>query len=274
MTPVRILRRQGRGAFVLLCDHASNQIPAELGDLGLPATELARHIAWDIGAARVAESLSELLDAPAILCGTSRLVIDCNRQLDAPSLFPVVSDGTPVPGNAALGDAAKAERIDRWFLPYHDAVESVLLERASLGAESIVIAVHSMTPSLGGRARPWQIALSSHADRRLSEPMLAALRAPGDVVVGDNEPYRIDSGVDYSIPVHAVRRGLLHLQVEFRQDEIADAGAARRWALRFGEALIGCAQRANLPGARDEPNARWRTARPRSRVTPDPKIES
>ena len=239
--PARILHPLGRGRFVLLCDHASNHVPAELGDLGLPATELTRHIAWDIGAAGVAETLSELLDSPAILCGTSRLVIDCNRQLNAPSLIPVVSDGTPVPGNAALGDTERTERIERWFRPYHDAVESVLLERAALGTESIVISVHSMTPSLGGRARPWEIALSSHADRRLADPMLKALRAPGDVVVGDNEPYRIDSGVDYSIPFHAMRRGLMHLQVEFRQDVIADADAGRRWAGRFAEALMGCA---------------------------------
>jgi len=241
VTPARILHAQGRGRFVLLCDHASNHIPAELGNLGLPASELARHIAWDIGAAIVAETLSELLDAPAILCETSRLVIDCNRQLGAPSLIPVVSDGTPVPGNTALSGAQRTERIERWFRPYHDAVESVLLERAALGTESIVIAVHSMTPSLNGQARPWQIALSSHADRRLADPVLKALRAPGDVVVGDNEPYRIDSGVDYSIPFHAMRRGLLHLQVEFRQDEIADADAGRRWAGRFAKALSSCA---------------------------------
>lgn len=224
----------------MICDHASNHIPAELGDLGLAAAALARHIAWDIGAAGVTESLSELLDAPAILCGTSRLVIDCNRQPAAPSLIPAVSDGTEVPGNAAIGDAEKAERLERWFRPYHDAIESVLLERAARGAESIVIAVHSMTPSLGGQERPWQISLSSHADRRLTEPMLDSLRAPGDIVVGDNVPYRIDLDLDYSIPFHALRRGLRHLQVEFRQDEIADAVAGRRWARRFAQALSSC----------------------------------
>jgi predicted N-formylglutamate amidohydrolase len=223
---------------VLLCDHASNHVPAELDNLGLTATELTRHIAWDIGAAGVAETLSERLDAPAILCGTSRLVIDCNRQLTALSLIPAVSDGTPVPGNAGLSEAGRTERIERWFKPYHDAVEGVLIERAARGADSIVVAVHSMTPVLDGRSRPWQIALSSYDDRRLIEPLLEALRAPGDLVVGDNEPYCIELAVDYSIPFHALRRGLLHLQVEFRQDEIADAAAQRRWALRFAEALL------------------------------------
>jgi predicted N-formylglutamate amidohydrolase len=240
VTSARVLRPLGQGRFVLLCDHASNRVPAELGNLGLPATELARHIAWDIGAAGVTEALSALLDAPAILCGTSRLVIDCNRQLDSPALIPVVSDGIQVPGNAALSNASRMARIQKWFQPYHDAVERVLLEREVRWAESIVIAIHSMTRYLDGRSRPWQIALSSCSDRRLTDPVLAALRAPGDLVVGDNEPYAIEPDLDYSIPFHALRRGLLHLQVELRQDEIADAVGQRRWATRFAEVLTRC----------------------------------
>ncbi len=237
MTAPRILRPHGRGRFVLFCDHASNQIPAELHDLGLPAAELARHIAWDIGAAGVTEALSEIFDAPAILCGTSRLVIDCNRQLHAPDLIPESSDGTVVPGNLQLSEAGRAERIARWFHPYHDAVESILLQREADGVPSIAVSIHSMTPSLGGVARPWQIALSSHRDRSLADPVLAALRGPGDIVVGDNEPYDLDPYVDYSVPFHAVRRGLPHVQVEFRQDEIADPVTQRRWAVRFAAAL-------------------------------------
>jgi predicted N-formylglutamate amidohydrolase len=240
MTPARIVRKHGSGRFVLLCDHASNYVPAELYNLGLPETELARHIAWDIGAAGVTETLSELLDAPAIFCNTSRLVIDSNRQLNSPALIPTTSDGRPVPGNAALNAAQKFARIERWFTPYHDAVESVLLDREARGAQSIVLAIHSMTPNLNGQSRPWQIALASHTDRRLVDPLLAALRAPGDLLVGDNEPYSIEMDIDYSIPVHAIRRGLLHAQVEFRQDEIADATAQRRWALRFAESLTQC----------------------------------
>lgn len=243
MMPVRTLRPQGQGRFVLLCDHASNHIPAELNNLGLAETELARHIAWDIGAADITETLSELLDAPAVLCGISRLVIDCNRQLGNSALIPVVSDATPVPGNAALSRASKAARIDRWFQPYHDTVESVLLERSARGTEPIIVTVHSMAPFLDGQPRrPWRIALSSHLDRRLTDPVLAALRAPGDLLVGDNEPYRIELDVDYSIPFHALRRGLRYLHVEFRQDEIADDEARRRWAQRFAEALTGCVQ--------------------------------
>lgn len=234
--PFRVLRPEGSSLVVLVCDHASNDIPVALYNLGLPASELARHIAWDIGAAGVTEALSEILDAPAILSGVSRLVIDCNRQLGSPGLIPEVSDGTPVPGNMHLADAARAKRIESWFAPYHDAIERALAEREVRGVESILISIHSMTPSLGGQSRPWKIALSSHLDRRLADPMLAALRLLEDPV-GDNEPYAVDPAVDYTTPVHAVRRGWQHLQVEFRQDEVAAPDAQRRWAQRFAQAL-------------------------------------
>ncbi|MDZ4802316.1 MAG: N-formylglutamate amidohydrolase [Bryobacteraceae bacterium] len=237
MTAPRMVGLNRPGRFVLLCDHASNFIPDELKNLGLPEAELRRHIAWDIGAAGVTEALSELIDAPAILSPASRLVIDCNRHLDAPDLIPEMTDGTTIPGNLQLSVAERANRIERWFRPYHDAVESVLLRREEQGRESVVLAVHSMTDSLGGKHRPWQIAVSSHTDRRLATPLLAALRQHKDIVVGDNEPYDLDPRVDYSVPYHALRRGLSQIQVEFRQDEIVESRGQQRWALRFADAV-------------------------------------
>jgi predicted N-formylglutamate amidohydrolase len=238
----RILRPHGKGRFIIFCDHASNRIPAELDNLGLPASELERHIAWDIGAAGVTAELSNIFDAPAILCGTSRLVIDCNRQLDAYDLIPEVSDGTAVPGNRNLSKAARQFRIEQFFDPYHAAVESVIADRESQGLTSIALSVHSMTASLAGKARPWQIALSSHKDRTLVEPMLEALRRPeysqsGNITVGDNQPYNLDPAVDYSTPFHAMRRDMPYLQVEFRQDEIGDTAGQIRWARLFAAAL-------------------------------------
>lgn len=222
---------------MLICDHASNEVPPELDNLGLSAREMERHIGWDIGAAGVTEVLSEIFDAPAILCTTSRLVIDCNRQLHAPDLIPEVSDGTLIPGNRGLTEAANEDRIAHWFRPYHDAIEAVLLDREARGMASVVVSIHSMTPQLRGEFRPWQIALSSHLDRSLADPILAALRRPGDIVVGDNQPYDLDPEVDYSIPFHALRRSLPHIQVEFRQDEIADVVSQVHWAQRFAEAV-------------------------------------
>ena len=220
--------------FLLVCDHASNHIPEELNDLGLAPAELQRHIAWDIGAAGVTLALSEILNAPAVSSRVSRLVIDCNRQLTAPGLIPPVSDGVIIPGNQHLSDAGKADRVERWFEPYHNAIEAVLKCRE----HTIFISIHSMTPVLAGVQRPWQIALSSHEDRRLTDPVLAALRQQNDITVGDNQPYDLDPAVDYTTPVHALRRGLLHLQVEFRQDEVATPEAQRRWAVRFAQSLM------------------------------------
>jgi len=232
----RMLRPHGTGRFLLFCDHASNRIPGELENLGLPPSELNRHIAWDIGAAGITEELSAILDAPAILCGTSRLVIDCNRQLHAPDLIPEVSDATPIPGNRNLSVAERQRRIGKYFDPYHEAIESLIEGRDA--RKSIAISIHSMTPCLAGNIRPWQIALSSDRERSLAQPMLEDLRRPGDVTVGDNQPYDLDPLVDYTIPFHAMRRNMPHLQVEFRQDEVAEAAGQIRWARRFAEALL------------------------------------
>ena len=233
----RALRPQGRGRFVFFCDHASNEVPVELRNLGLPASELARHIAWDIGAGGVTAELSDFFDSPAILCGTSRLVVDCNRQLDAPDLIPETSDGTTVPGNRNLTQADRQQRVEAWFEPYHAAIESMIEDREARAVTSIAVSIHSMTECLAGRVRPWQIALSSHLDRRLVEPILIALRRTGDIIVGDNQPYDLDPRVDYTIPFHAMRRDMPYLQVEFRQDEIASVRGQLNWARRFAAAL-------------------------------------
>jgi predicted N-formylglutamate amidohydrolase len=236
--PAFFLRHpEGSGDFVLLCDHASNHVPRELHRLGLTDSDLARHIALDIGAADITALLSKLLDAPAILCATSRLVIDCNRHLDAADLIPENSDGTPIPGNQGLSRSSRTMRIDRWFTPYHDAVEQVLTARADRGLAPTVLSIHSMAADMAGRHRPWQIAVSSHQDRRLAEPVLAALRSPGDVIVGDNQPYDLDPSVDFSIPYHAMRRNWPYLQIEFRQDEVANPAGQKNWANRFAAAL-------------------------------------
>jgi len=225
---------------VILCDHASRLIPAKLDNLGLPPADLKRHIAWDIGAAGVAEALSEILDAPVVLSPVSRLVIDCNRHVGVADLIPKRSDGTVIPGNRGLSGQARVLRIERWFIPYHAAVESILDERTTRGAASIALSIHSMTDNLAGSRRPWQIAFSSHEDRSLVQPMIDILRRSNDrndIEVGDNQPYSMDPAIDYSIPFHALRRNMPYLQVEFRQDQVQDALGQARWAKRFASAL-------------------------------------
>jgi predicted N-formylglutamate amidohydrolase len=222
--------------LVIICDHASNLVPPELGDLGMPAAELKRHIAWDIGAAAIAGILAQRFQAPAVICGTSRLVIDCNRNPEDPSSIPEVSDGTIVPGNRHLTVWDRTERIARWFIPYHDAIEAEIAA-ATTGDDLVLLSVHSMTDAMKGIARPWPIAISWHRDERLSRPMIAALQRRIAEPVGDNQPYALDPKEDRSTPVHAMARGLRHIQVEFRQDLVADAAGQAHWAALFGDAL-------------------------------------
>jgi len=233
MSYFEVRRGSGAGPFVIVCDHASNFVPDELNCLGLTKEDLARHIAWDIGAAAVAGMLSERFDSPAVFCGVSRLVIDCNRHLDAEDLIPKVSDGTIVPGNCNLTDDDRAARINDYFQPYHEAIDVALNGREG----AIFLSVHSMTECLKGELRPWSVALSSFEDRSMVEPLLEELRELREFSVGDNQPYNLDPHVDYTTPHHALRRGLRHLQVEFRQDEIASVAGQKLWAERFGGAL-------------------------------------
>jgi predicted N-formylglutamate amidohydrolase len=235
--PFHTVNPRGPSSLIFICDHASNRVPDEFGDLGIPAAELQRHIAWDIGAAGVAEILAKYFDAPVVFSDVSRLVIDCNRAFDDPGLIPAISDGTPIPANQSLAERERRRRWKTYHQPYHDAIEEVIATKLTDRQTPIVVSIHSMTPVMKGFARPWQISMCSAADRRLNDPVLAALRRRADIVVGDNEPYTLDSKEDYSVPYHAMRRNLQHLQVEFRQDEIATPDGQRRWADIFGACI-------------------------------------
>lgn len=235
--PFEFVNAAGRGPLVIACDHASNAVPPELGDLGVSGHDMQRHIAWDIGAAAISHHLAKAFDAPAILCGTSRLVIDCNRQLRDPTLIPLTSDGTAVPLNERLTPEQRARRISAYFDPFHDACRELIAARCDGGARPLFLAVHSMTDRMKGKFRPWEIALSSNEDRRATDPALAALRKVDGIVVGDNEPYDMNIDEDYSTPVHALSRGLDYLQVEFRQDLVATPEGQKRFAEIFVPAI-------------------------------------
>ena len=235
--PFQVHRPQGASPFILIADHAGQSIPARLGDLGVAQAELDRHIGWDIGIAGVTERLSEMLDAFAILQTYSRLVIDCNRPLEAAGSIVTSSDGTPVPGNQAVDDNEKVARALEIFAPYHARITQELDQRSAGPQAPVLIAMHSFTPTFSGTARPWHAGVLYHRDTRLAHALLAALRAEPGLVVGDNEPYSISDGSDYAIPVHGEQRGLLHVELEIRQDLIADAQGQHEWAERLARIL-------------------------------------
>lgn len=231
---VEIINADGTGSAVLVCDHASNRVPQRLDRLGLDAVQLAEHIGWDPGAADVARLLSGYLDAPLVLSGYSRLVIDCNRPPSSPESIAEQSAGVPIPGNRGLSIEERTMRLDALFRPYHDAIGRLLDRRSH--RPSLLLSIHSFTPVLNGQARPWQLGVSSWRDHRLEALMLRALARGGDLIVGDNEPYPIEEDVDYTIPVHGAGRGLPSVMIEIRQDGIQTAAGVAALASRLAEA--------------------------------------
>jgi predicted N-formylglutamate amidohydrolase len=224
--------------YVLICDHASNAVPAHMARLGLDQAELDRHIGWDIGAAMVTQALTARLDAPAFLAGYSRLVVDCNRPPGVATAMPPVSDGTEVPANQAISSAEAEARTDAFFWPYHNAVAACLDRVTSGGHVPILVAVHSFTPVFDDFGRPWEVGLLWEHDGRLVQPLHDALTAlrPG-LIIGDNEPYAIRGPSDYSIPAHGQDRGLPYIEIELRQDLIAERAGAEEWAETLAAAL-------------------------------------
>ncbi len=201
------------------------------------AEQLATHIGWDIGAAAVSKRLGELLQVPVLQAATSRLVVDCNRRLDDPSAFPVVSDGVAIPGNAELTEAERARRATHYYWPYHHAIRDQVRKLETLAPAPAIIAIHSFTPSLAGVPRPWHIGALWDKDSRIANPFMARLRNHGDIVVGDNEPYSGRHPADFTLDHHAEAEGLPHLGIEVRQELISDAAGAAQWAVVLADAL-------------------------------------
>jgi predicted N-formylglutamate amidohydrolase len=231
--PVHELNATGRSPFLITCDHYGRLIPRGLGDLGLPESELTRHIAWDIGIAGVAEALSKHLDAHLVAQRYSRLVIDCNRPPTAPSSIPIVSEATTIPGNEGLARDAAQTRRRQIFEPYHRRIDEIIDARIAAGMPTVLVSLHSFTPVYAGIARPWHIGTLYHRDTKLPPLLLKHLRAEPDLVAGDNEPYAVSDETDYTIPAHGEARGLMNSGIEIRQDLIGDQSGQREWADRL-----------------------------------------
>jgi predicted N-formylglutamate amidohydrolase len=235
--PVSVAREAGASPFVLVCDHAGRAVPRALNDLGLPDAERARHIGWDIGAAGVTEALGAALDAATLMQRYSRLVIDCNRPLGHATSIPEVSDGTRVPANAALSAEARTAREVALFHPYQDAIGLLLARRAASGQRSVLVAIHSFTPVFQGVTRKMHAGMLFGRDARLGHALGASLREDTALAVADNEPYALDYDTDYTVPVHGEARGLPCVEIEIRQDLIAEASGQVAWARRLAHHL-------------------------------------
>jgi predicted N-formylglutamate amidohydrolase len=235
--PVFVHNADGKSVFLLVADHAGNAIPRSLGRLGVAEAELQRHIAWDIGIAGLGRALADALDAMCIQQTYSRLVIDCNRPLEAATSIPAISERTAIPGNLGLDETDKAARADAIFRPYHDCIESELERRRQADRPTALVALHSFTPVFLGEARPWHAAVLYHRDPRLARRLRTLLDAEQEFTIGENVPYTVSDATDYTIPVHGERRGLHHVLIELRQDLIADEAGKAQWAARLARLL-------------------------------------
>ncbi len=225
--PVEIVNASSRHPVLLVCEHAGQAIPKQLGDLGLQAGEIDRHIGWDIGAEGVARRMAALLGCACVIQRYSRLVIDCNRPPHAADAMPGISDGTEIPGNRNLASVDRTARVDAIFKPYDAALAGCLARQPRRAAFSI----HSFTPRMGGKPRPWDVGLLFRKDEQTSASLARMLGAADpDLVIGINEPYRIDDLSDWFVPVHCEPRGLAHSLIEIRNDRINTAAGQDRWA--------------------------------------------
>jgi predicted N-formylglutamate amidohydrolase len=232
--PAILVNGDGRSPYVLICEHASNRLPRTLGMLGLPQSELVRHIAWDLGAEQVARRLSRLMDAPLMLQRYSRLAYDCNRPPDAADAMPEISETTDIPGNRNLSPAAKLARIREIYRPFHGAITDLLDGRAAAGVRSLVVSIHSFTPVYKGERRTVELGILHDQDARLSRKLITSF--PG-VDARLNEPYGPTDGVLHTLTLHAAPRQLRRVMIEMRNDLIADGRGQDEWAGRLSASL-------------------------------------
>ncbi len=235
--PVTVTNEDGSSQFVIVCDHAGKSLPRCLNMLGLPEAECERHIAWDIGAGAVACLLGDAVDAVVIRQNYSRLVIDCNRTPGSATSIVELSERTVVPGNIGLSKPQMDARVREIFQPYHDRIARELDRRREAGLRTILIAMHSFTPVYDAVARSWHVGVLYNRDPRLAHVLIDLLQREPELVVGDNEPYAMSDGTDYTVPIHGEQRGLPHVEMEIRQDLIADDVGQHRWAALLAKLL-------------------------------------
>jgi predicted N-formylglutamate amidohydrolase len=236
---VLVSNARGASPFVIVCDHASNRIPDKYGDLGLSQIERASHIAWDPGALAVSRALSTLLDAPLVQSTVSRLIIDCNRALDAKDLIWTLSEATPIPANENLDAAERDYRITHFHRPYHASIETLLEARRHAGLQTILVCMHSFTPVYHGVPRPWPIGLIHGLDTHFTRALHDALKADDpDLNVGWNEPYAALNGVTLTLEKHGDGRGLEASMIEIRHDEILEPSGVDLWSSRLARCLV------------------------------------
>lgn len=234
--PWELVNREGGSELVLVCDHAANRVPLRLANLGLDKPQLASHIGWDLGVARLARRLSARLDAPLVMSCYSRLVIDCNRPPGHPESIPASVGDIAIPGNRVVSQAQAQQRRQALFDPYQQAIANLLDSRGDRATH--LLSMHSFTPSLAGIERPWLLGVCYRQHADWAGRWLEALRAQTEELIGDNEPYQVEAGIDFTLPVQGERRGIPSIMLEVRQDALGDDAGVEHWSEMIGRAWL------------------------------------
>ncbi|OCW58135.1 N-formylglutamate amidohydrolase [Hoeflea olei] len=245
-----VRRPSGTSDVVLVCEHASKTMPVALKTLGLDTAALESHIAWDIGAARVAERLSDQLDATLVMQRFSRLAYDCNRPPEAPDAFPARSEVFEVPGNRGLNAEERARRTEALYIPFHAAIDQLLDARLAAGRNLVLVTVHSFTPVYYGKPRDGHLGILHDADSRLADAMLAVSAETGLAGVSRNYPYGPEDGVTHTLIRHGLTRQIANVMLEIRNDLIAEEAGQALWADRIETLLRGALDRLDHEGGR------------------------
>ena len=243
-SPVTIVNPDGRSPVVLVCEHASNRLPAALGDMGLQPHHRQSHIAWDIGAEAVARAMAARLGAPLFVQNYSRLVCDCNRRTTAADFIPLLSESIAIPGNAGLTEAEREDRIREVFTPFHTAVAAEVDRRITRRNPVILVTIHSFTPRFNGLDRPWHIGVLFNRSRELPGRIIRLLRRDTSYLIGENRPYSMSDETDYTIPVHGEAHGLPSAEIEIRNDLVQTAAQQEKMARLLGRIITGAGREA------------------------------
>ncbi|SOE16737.1 predicted N-formylglutamate amidohydrolase [Hoeflea halophila] len=247
-----VRRPEGTSSIVLICEHASRTMPKALGTMGLDEAALESHIAWDIGAQRVAEMLSDRLDASLVSQRFSRLAYDCNRPPEAAGAYPERSEIYDVPGNAGLSAEDKARRAEALYHPFHQAIDTLVDGRLSEGRDVVLVTVHSFTPIYFGTPRDGHLGILHDEDSRLADAMLDAAQALKLDQVLRNYPYGPQDGVTHTLKRHGLTRQIANVMLEIRNDLIFDETGQAAWAARVAELLEMSLERLIPEGGRDD----------------------
>jgi predicted N-formylglutamate amidohydrolase len=250
--PYEIINKDGKAKCLVICDHSGIKVPKKLDNLGLTEDSFKEHFAQDIGSRSISMQLSQTLDAPCILANFSRLVIDLNRRVDHPTAFVASTEKGPVPGNTAMSDEQRRQRIEEIYIPYHNAVEGLVKSFTEKGVIPAVISIHTFTPVFYKQSRPWEIGLLWVQDPRLPVPIMDYFKNKG-FTVGDNEPYdaRILRGT--TINRHADANGLPNALFEIRNDLVSDEQGCKKWAGLISDCMAGILEEGSVHRVYDGP---------------------